>query len=94
MQIYANNMQLLLSLWRQVFVFNRITLMGQFNWVEKALCKWDFHINKSCHGLNIWHLMYLFISLQHRTGQPPESTLQLEPSSAYHATEYESHGLQ
>lgn len=43
------------------FFFNRITLLGQFNWVEKALCKWDFHINKSCHGLNICHLMYLSI---------------------------------
>ena len=61
MQIYANNMQLFLGFWRHVFVFNRITLLGQFNGVEKALCKWGFPINKSCHGLNIWHLMYLSI---------------------------------
>lgn len=63
MQIYANNTQLFLGLLRQVFVFNRITSLGQFNYVEKAFCKWDFHINKSCHGLSIRHLMCLFISL-------------------------------
>lgn len=72
------------------FLFNRITSLGQFNWVEKVLCKWDFHINKSSHGLSIWHLMYLFITLQHRTGKTPDSTLELDLRFAYNAQEYKT----